>query len=105
MEKSLRSYDISSYDLELGYNKQLSSIKKQKDKLLQNHEKKSLKSHKDFLKKEQKHNQAIRELEEKSVVKQQRIERAVSNKITRFEPRRKRKDAELQEYKEEQLKQ
>ncbi len=98
MEKSLRSYDISSYELELDFNKQLSSIKKHKDKLIQTHETKSLKSHKDFLKKEQKHTKAIKEHEEKAILRTQRIERAVKNKIARLTPKKERKEKELQEF-------
>jgi hypothetical protein len=97
-ETTLKTYDIASYDIELEYNKETAPIEKAIQSLVASHEAKSLKAHKDFLSKEQKSKQAIAQLAEKSVLKHQRIERAVENKLKRLEPRRRRYEAALDEY-------
>ena len=100
-EKTLKTYDIASYDIELEYNKELAPIEKAIQKLNSGHEAKSLKAHKDFLSKELKSKTALNQLQEKSLLKKQRIERAVENKLAKLEPRLRRFDTDRDEYLEE----
>jgi hypothetical protein len=96
-KKTLNTYDIASYNIELEYNKQIDPIEKAIEKLHSSHESKSLKAHKDFLKREQKSKTEIAQLQEKSVLKHQRIERAVDNKIKKLDPKVHRAEEQLDE--------
>lgn len=93
----LKTYDIASYDIELDFMKQIAPIEKAIEKLNSSHEAKSLKAHKDFLDKEKKSKDTISQLGEKSVVKNQRIERAVENKLKKLESKEHRYKKELEE--------
>lgn len=97
-ESELKTYDIASYDIELDYNKQIDPIEKRIDKLNSTHESKSLKAHKDFLQKEKKANETINQLGEKSILKHQRIERAVENKLAKLQSKEDRYQRELEEF-------
>lgn len=96
-KKTLNTYDIASYNIELEYNKEIDPIEKAIEKLHSSHESKSLKAHKDFLKREQKSKTAITQLQEKSVLKHQRIERAVDNKIKKLDPKERRAQEQLEQ--------
>jgi hypothetical protein len=94
----LKTYDIASYDIELDFNKQIAPIEKRIQKLNSSHETKSLRAHKDFLSKEQKSQETINQLNDKSVVKNQRIERAVENKLKKIQAKKNRYEADLEEF-------
>ncbi len=81
---NLNSFDIASYDIELEYISNIAPIKKKIIKLNKNHETKSLKSHKDFLAKEKKSKEKLQLLVEKAIIKDQRIEKAVENKLIKL---------------------
>ncbi|MCD6482320.1 MAG: hypothetical protein J7K80_01100, partial [Candidatus Izimaplasma sp.] len=81
---NLKSFDISSYDIELEYISNIAPIKKKITKLNKNHETKSLKSHKDFLAKEKKSKEKLQLLVEKAIIKDQKIEKAVENKLIKL---------------------
>ncbi|QMS85851.1 hypothetical protein [Candidatus Xianfuyuplasma coldseepsis] len=97
-ENILKTYDIASYDIELDFQKQIAPIEKAIQKLNSSHETKSLKAHKDFLVKEKKSTSVINQLQEKSLLKNQRIERAVENKLKKISGREPRYKEELQNY-------
>jgi hypothetical protein len=80
----LKSYDIASFDIELVYNKKIAPITKKIEKLNSNHETKSLNAHKDFLTKEKKSKEKLNELSDKAVIKNQKIEKAVENKVKKI---------------------
>lgn len=83
--KDLKSFDIASYDIEIEYNSKIAPITKKIIKLNKNHETKSLKSHKDFLAKEKQSKEKLNILAEKAVLKDQRIEKAVDNKLVKLD--------------------
>ena len=83
-KKDLKSFDIASYDIEIEYNSKIAPIKKKITKLNNNHETKSLKSHKDFLAKEKQSKEKLSILADKAVLKDQRIEKAVENKLVKL---------------------
>lgn len=92
MPKSeLKSFDITTYDVEIEFNKKTAPIQKKIDRLDKSHETKSLKAHKDFLTKEKKSKTDIKNLEEKLTLKEQRIEKASENKLVKL----RRKDNSL----------
>ena len=86
-KKDLKSFDIASYDIEIEYNSKIAPIIKKITKLNKNHETKSLKSHKDFLTKEKQSKEKLNVLSEKAILKDQRIEKAVENKLSKFRNR------------------
>ena len=83
-DTGLKSYDIASFDIELEYNKKITPINKKVDKLNSSHESKSLSAHKDFLTKEKKSKEKMNELSDKAIIKNQKIEKAVENKIKKL---------------------
>ncbi|MCK5762343.1 MAG: hypothetical protein KAH16_05545, partial [Candidatus Izimaplasma sp.] len=83
-KKDLKSFDIASYDVEIEYNSKIAPITKKIGKLNKNHEVKSLKSHKDFLTKEKQSKEKLKILAEKAVLREQRIEKAVENKLVKL---------------------
>ncbi len=88
MAKSeLKSFDITTYDVEIEFNKKIAPIQKKIDTLDKRHETKSLKAHKDFLTKEKKAKKDIQVLEDKLVIKEQRIEKASDNKLVKLRKR------------------
>ena len=82
-KKDLKSFDIASYDIEIEYNSKIAPITKKITKLNKSHETKSLKAHKDFLTKEKQSTEKLKVLDEKAVLKDQRIEKAVENKLVK----------------------
>ncbi len=89
-EFELKSYDIASFDIELEYNKKIAPITKKIEKLNSNHETKSVNAHKDFLTKEKKSKEKLNELNDKAVIKDQKIEKAVENKISKLKAKENR---------------
>jgi len=83
-KKDLKSFDIASYDIEIEYNSKIAPITKKIAKLNKNHKIKSLKSHKDFLAKEKQAKEKLKVLAEKAVLRDQRIEKAVENKLVKL---------------------
>ena len=83
-KKDLKSFDIASYDIEIEYNSKIAPVTKKITKLNKNHETKSLKSHKDFLSKEKQSKEKLNVLADKAVLKDQRIEKAVENKLIKL---------------------
>ncbi len=90
---------MASYDVELEYISKIAPIKKKIAKLNKNHETKSLKSHKDFLAKEKQSKEKLQLLSEKAILKNQRIEKAVENKLLKFRKIDNRLKTELNEFK------
>jgi hypothetical protein len=97
-EKSLRTYDIGSYEIELNFSKSIAQIRKKIEKLSKTHDNKSLKLHKDFLKKETKGKTSIQQLVDNSKVHEQRINRAVENKLKKLAPKKNKIDQELKDF-------
>jgi len=97
--KDLKSFDIASYDIELEYISNIAPIKKKIARLNKNHEAKSLKSHKDFLNKEKQSKEKLQLLSEKAILKDQRIEKAVKNKLVKFHNTDQRLERDLAAYK------
>ena len=89
-ENELKSYDIASFDIELEYNKQTAPINKKIDRLNTAHETKSIRAHKDFLDKEKKSKDRLNQLTDKAVIKEQKIEKAVENKIIKLQAKERR---------------
>jgi hypothetical protein len=100
-QNELKSYDIALFEVEQEYNKQIAPIEKKIEKLNSQHESKSLSSHKDFLAKDKKSKDLISTLNEKNIVRFQRIERAVENKLTKLKNKKSRYTEILDLYKEE----
>jgi hypothetical protein len=100
-ENELKSYDIASFNIELEYNKQIAPITKKIDKLNSNHETKSLNAHKDFLTKEKKSKERINQLNDKAVIKNQKVEKAVENKIKKLRAKENRIKKEFDLFVEE----
>ncbi len=98
-KKDLKSFDIASYDIEIEYNSKIAPIKKKILKSNKNHEKKSLKSHKDFLTKEKQSKEKLKVLSEKAILKGQRIEKAVENKLIKLRARDQRINKEFSLFK------
>lgn len=96
-KNELKSFDITTYDVQIEYSKKLAPVEKKIDRIDQNHEKKSLKAHKDFLAKEKKSKAAIKALEDKLQGKKDRITKAKDNKIVKID---KKIESLLQEYNE-----
>lgn len=80
----LKSFDIASYDIELEFNKEIAPIQKKIDKLNDTHETKSLKAHKDFLTREKKSKSSLNDIDDRTVTRVQRIEKAVENKLVKL---------------------
>lgn len=80
----LKSFDIASFDIELEYNSKIAPINSKIQKLNKNHETKSLKAHKDFLAKEKQSKEKLALLTDKAVLRDQRIEKAVENKLVKL---------------------
>ena len=97
-ENELKSYDIASFDIEMEYNKQTAPITKKIDKLNSSHETKSLRAHKDFLKKEKKSKEKLNELSDKAIIKDQKIEKAADNKAVKQRTKEKRIKKEFDEF-------
>lgn len=89
-ENELQSYDIASFDIEMEYNKQIAPITKKIDKLNHSHETKSLRAHKSFLSKEKKSKEKISELSDKTIIKEQKIQKAAANKLVKVKTKEKR---------------
>ncbi len=98
-KKDLKSFDMASYDVELEYISKIAPIKKKITKLNKNHETKSLKSHKDFLAKEKQSKEKLQLLTEKAILKDQRIEKAVENKLVKYRKIDNRLKSELKAFK------
>ncbi len=101
-QNELKSYDIALFEVEQEFNKQIAPIEKKIEKLNSQHETKSLSSHKDFLAKEKKSNDNISTLDDKNVVRFQRIERAVENKLVKLKNKKARYTESLDLFKTEQ---
>lgn len=100
MKKSeLKSFDITTYDIEIDFNKKIAPLEKKIDKLDKTHESKSLKVHKSFLTKEKKSKEKLKTLDEKLILKNQRIEKATANKIKKFQKHETDIKTEFDEYK------
>lgn len=84
IKTGLKSFDISSFNLEIEFNKRVAPITKKIDTLNKNNEKKSLASHKDFLTKEKKFKKKLNELSEKALLRNQRIAIATENKLKKY---------------------
>ncbi len=97
----LKSYDIASFDIELVYNKKIAPIIKKVTRLNKSHESKSLRAHKDFLKKEKKSKEKLSELSDKAVIKNQKIEKAVENKVKKIKRKEMRIKKEFDEFVQE----
>lgn len=95
----LKSFDIASFDIELEYNSKIAPINSKISKLNKNHETKSLKAHKDFLLKEKQSKEKLALLTDKSVLKDQRIEKAVENKLVKLRSKDTRFKKDFEEYK------
>ena len=80
----LKSFDIATYDVEIEFNKKIAPIQKKIEKLDEQHETKSLKAHKDFLSREETSKNKIIEIDEKQILKHQRIEKAAENKLIKL---------------------
>ncbi len=93
----LKSFDITTYDVEIEYSKKLAPIEKKIEKLDHAHENKSLKAHKDFLSKEKESKGSIKVLDEKLLLKEQRIEKANENKLIKL---RRKDNALLNDFEE-----
>lgn len=89
----LKSFDIATYDVEIEFNKKIAPFQKKIDKLDQAHETKSLKAHKDFLTKEKSSKSNITQIDEKHILKLQRIKRAAENKLVKV----RKKDQNIKE--------
>lgn len=100
-QNELKSYDIALFEVEQEYNKQIAPIEKKIEKLNSQHETKSLSSHKDFLSKDKKSKELINTLNEKNIVRFQRIERAVENKLDKLKTKKSKHTEVLDLYKEE----
>lgn len=100
--KDLKSFDIASYDVEIEYNSKIAPIVKKITKLNNSHDKKSLKSHKDFLSKEKKSKENLNILSEKTELKMQRIEKAVENKLVKLRTKDQRIKKEFEIYRTEE---
>ena len=98
-KKDLKSFDIASYDIELEYISKIAPITKKITKLNKNHETKSLKSHKDFLAKEKQSKEKLQLLSEKAVLRDQRIEKAVENKLIKLRTKDQRLKKEFDSFK------
>lgn len=98
----LKNFDIASFDMEIEFNKKLAPIKKKIDTLNRNHEKKSLDNHKDFLSKEKKSQKKLTELDEKVVLREQRIIKATENKLKRYVNSDAKLNAQFEEFKKAQ---
>ena len=95
----LKSFDITTYDVEIEYSKKIAPIQKKIEKLDNAHENKSLKAHKDFLNKEKESKGSIKTLDEKLVLKEQRIEKANENKLIKLRRKETALQNEFNEYK------
>ena len=95
----LKSFDIASFDIELEFNSKIAPINTKIQKLNKNHETKSLKAHKDFLAKEKQSKEKLALLTDKAVLKDQRIEKAVENKLVKLRSKDNRFKKEFDEYK------
>ena len=95
----LKSFDIASFDIELEYNSKIAPINTKILKLNKNHETKSLKAHKDFLAKEKQSKEKLALLSDKAVLRDQRIEKAVENKLVKLRSKDNRFKKEFDEYK------
>jgi len=100
--KDLKSFDIASYDVEIEYNSKIAPIVKKISKLNSSHDKRSMKSHKDFLSKEKKSREDLNILSEKTELKLQRIEKAVENKRIKLRTKDQRIKKEFEVYKTEE---
>ena len=100
IKTGLKSFDITSFNLEIEFNKKVAPITKKIDTLNKNHEKKSLENHKDFLAKEKKSKKKFIELSEKALLRNQRIAKAMDNKLKKYIATDLRLDEELQEIKD-----
>ena len=99
MDKTtLKSYDIGLFDIEQEYNKQIAPIHKKIEKLNSSHESKSLRAHKDFLTKEKRSKDKINELNDKTIIRNQKINRAAENKMKKFDARISRYGNELEQF-------
>jgi len=100
LEKTeLKSFDIASFDIELEYKSKIAPIISKIQKLNMNYETESLKVHKDFLVKEKKSNDKLTLLNDKAVLKDQRIEKAVENKLIKLQSKDSKIDKEFEEFK------
>lgn len=95
----LKSFDIASFDIELEYNSKIAPINTKILKLNKNHESKSLKAHKDFLAKEKQSKEKLALLSDKAVLRDQRTEKAVENKLIKLRAKDNRFKKEYEEYK------
>lgn len=95
----LKSFDIASFDIELEYNSKIAPINSKIQKLNKNNEIKSLKAHKDFLDKEKKSKEKLDLLIDKSLLKDQRIEKAAENKLIKLRAKEGKFDKLFNEYK------
>lgn len=101
IKTGLKSFDISSFNFEIEFNKRVAPITKKIDTLNKNNEKKSLVSHKDFLSKEKKSKRKLNELSEKALLRNQRIAKATENKLKKYYGVAETLDQELVLFKEE----
>ena len=100
MEKTkFKSFDIATLDIELEYNSKIAPIKAGIEKLNKNYEAKSLKAYKDFLSKENQSKEKLALLIDKAILRDQRIEKAVENKLVKLRTKEDRFNKEYEEYK------
>ena len=100
-KNELKSFDITTYDVEIEYSKKIAPVQKKIDRIDQNHEKKSLQAHKDFLAKEKKSKALIKGFEDKLQDKKDRISNEKNNKIVKINKKIETLHSEYKEYKDQ----
>ncbi|MCF7925827.1 MAG: hypothetical protein K9L26_04770 [Candidatus Izimaplasma sp.] len=86
-KSKLQSYDIASYDIQIDYDKKITPIERKIQTLEKRHHQKSDRAHKAFLKKQKSAEKNITTLREKEVVRDQKLDTAVENKVERVNRR------------------